>query len=72
MSDSDSKWKLLSPSAKTALGILSVDNLKVSEFGMDLLVQISQGRITHRQAREMLREHATELAQKNKASPGDE
>ena len=43
----------------TYKAILSVDNLKVSEFGMDLLVQISQGRITHRQAREMLREHAT-------------
>lgn len=72
MPDSDSKWKLLSPSAKTAQGILSVDNLKVSEFGMDLRVQISQGRITHRQAREKLREHATELAQKNKASSGGE
>lgn len=62
MPDSDSKWALLSPSAKTALGILSVDNLKVSDFGMDLLVQISQGQITHAQARDMLRERALRVA----------
>ncbi len=68
MSDSDSKWKSLSPSAKAALGILSVDDLKVSDFGMDLLVQISQGQITHAQARDMLRERALRAAQDQNAA----
>ncbi|MDE2000480.1 MAG: hypothetical protein KGI91_16580 [Burkholderiales bacterium] len=55
MTTTEDQCHHLSPIAKAALGILSVDGLKVSTFGMDLLVQLSQGLITRDQARELLR-----------------
>lgn len=62
MTTKEDQSHLLSPSAKAALGILSVDGLKMSAFGMDLLVQISQGLITRDQARELLLARALQTA----------
>jgi len=39
-------------SSKQAVAILAVDNIKVSDYGLDVLKRIEDGLITHAQARE--------------------
>ncbi|QDQ26197.1 hypothetical protein FNU76_07405 [Chitinimonas arctica] len=55
---------LTSWSARQAVGILAVDNIKLSAFGLDLLKRKEDGLISYDQAREEIRLRAKALAAK--------
>lgn len=60
------KKTLRSWSSKQAVAILAVDNIKVSDFGVDLLKRREDGLVTYDQAREEIRARARALAAKKK------
>lgn len=60
------KKALRSWSSKQAVAILAVDNIKVSDFGVDLLKRREEGLVTYDQAREEIRARARVLAAKKK------
>lgn len=57
---------LKSWSARQAVAILAVDNIKLSDYGYDLLRRQAEGLITHEQARKELRARGQALAVKGK------
>ncbi|WP_205191365.1 antitoxin VbhA family protein [Burkholderia sp. LMG 13014] len=60
------RGKLKSWSAKQAVDILAVDNIKVSDFGYDLLKRREEGLITYEQAREEIKARAKSMTDKKK------
>lgn len=60
------RGKLKSWSAKQAVDILAVDNIKASDFGYDLLKRREEGLITYEQAREEIKARAKSMTDKNK------
>lgn len=63
---SERRKPLKSWASRQAVAILAVDNIKVSDFGHDLLRRKEEGLITHEQAREELRARGHTLAAKGK------
>ncbi len=61
MKSSENSIKFDLPETKQALAILSVDNIKVSNFGLDLLKQIEEGKISHQEAVSLIVEKAKRL-----------
>ncbi|GGH63779.1 hypothetical protein GCM10010975_29930 [Comamonas phosphati] len=57
---------LKSWAARQAVAILAVDNIKVSDFGYDLLRRREEGLITYEQAREEIRSRARSMAAREK------
>ena len=53
-------------SSKQAVAILAVDNIKLSEFGVDLLKRKEEGLVSYDQAREEIRARARAMAAKKK------
>lgn len=51
-------------SSKQAVAILAVDNIKVSDFGVDLLKRKEDGLVSYEQAREEIRARARAMAAK--------
>lgn len=47
-------------SSKQAVAILAVDNIQVSDYGLELLKRIEDGLITHAQAKEEIIRRAKE------------
>lgn len=65
---SEKRKPLKSWSAHQAIAILAVDNIKVSDFGYDLLRRREEGLITYEEARAEIRDHGYALASKNDAT----
>ncbi|WP_316866751.1 antitoxin VbhA family protein [Ralstonia mannitolilytica] len=63
---SEKRKPLKSWASRQAVAILAVDNIKVSDFGYDLLRRREEGLITYEQAREKIRERGKELTAKSK------
>lgn len=63
---SEKRKPLKSWASRQAVAILAVDNIKVSDYGYDLLRRKEKGLITHEQAREELRARGLDLAVKGK------
>jgi len=55
------KFELKSWSAKQAVAILAVDNIRVSDHGREVLKRIEDGHITHEQAKEEIVRRAREM-----------
>ncbi len=53
-------------SSKQAVAILAVDNIKLSDFGVDLLKRKEEGLVSYEQAREEIRARARAMAAKKK------
>lgn len=53
-------------SSKQAVAILAVDNIKLSDFGVDLLKRKEEGLVSYDQAREEIRARARAMAAKKK------
>lgn len=49
--------------ARQAVAILGVDNIKVSDFGLEVLLRIENGLITHEEAKEEILSRARARAQ---------
>lgn len=62
----DKKPILTSVSAKMAVAILAVDNIHVSSFGLSILKDIEDRKITYEQARAKIKEYALQLASNSK------
>ncbi|MGC5809083.1 hypothetical protein [Ralstonia pseudosolanacearum] len=63
---SEKRKPLKSWASRQAVAILAVDNIKMSDFGYDLLRRREEGLITYEQAREELRTRGHALAAKSK------
>jgi len=59
---SEARKPLKTWAARQAVAILAVDNIKVSDFGYDLLRRREEGLITYEQAREEIRSRARSMA----------
>lgn len=59
---SEARKPLKTWAARQAVAILAVDNIKVSDFGYDMLRRREEGLITYEQAREEIRSRARSMA----------
>ncbi|WP_143253750.1 antitoxin VbhA family protein [Alkanindiges hydrocarboniclasticus] len=51
----------LSSATQRTLGLLAVDNIKVSDVGLDLLEAVDRGQLTTEQAKAVVHQKATQL-----------